>query len=63
MPVTVTIANGASKMVQVNQKTGDGRFSLGHVILAAGKPVTVTVSNKGTDGHVVVDAVQWVPVK
>ena len=28
--------------------------------LAAGKPVTVTVSNKGTGGHVGVDTVQMV---
>ena len=63
VPVAMAIADGAAKIVQVNQKMGDGRFSLGRFTLAAGKPVTVTVSNKGTDGHVVVDAVQWVPVK
>jgi hypothetical protein len=63
VPVTLTLANGPAKLVQVNQKSGDGRFSLGYVTLAAGKAVTVTVSNKGTDGHVVVDAVQLVPVK
>lgn len=63
VPVTVQLAGGSTKLTHVNQRTGDGRFSLGRVTLPAGKPLTVTVSNRGTDGYVVVDALQVVRVK
>ena len=58
VPVTIAVAGGEPRIVKVNQKTG-GATPLGKFQLAAGKSVTVTVSNKGTDGHVVCDAVQF----
>jgi hypothetical protein len=38
-------------------------FSLGAFEFEAGEAGYVEVTNEGTDGHVVVDAVQLVPVK
>ena len=65
VPVTVVHAGGEEKLV-LNQRGNEGDaagfVSLGTFNFAAGKAVVV-VSNEGTDGYVVVDAVQWVPVK
>jgi hypothetical protein len=42
----------------------DGKgVSLGVFELPAGDTTTITVSNRGTDGWVTVDAVQLLPVK
>jgi hypothetical protein len=42
----------------------DGRFvSLGTFDFAAGAVAKVEVSNAGADGYVVVDAVQFLPVR
>ncbi len=50
-----------TKSLRINQRkkpTTDGPFlSLGHFQL--GKHGKVTISNQGADGHVIVDAVQW----
>jgi hypothetical protein len=67
VPVTVeTVAAGKRKLT-IDQKkppTFDGHFvSLGVYTLAAGEVVGVTVSNEGTSGFVIVDAVQVVPAK
>ncbi len=47
----------------VNQKQPpaiDGLFvSLGEFEFSADSPAAVVVSNRDTDGHVIVDAVQW----
>jgi hypothetical protein len=66
VPVTVHHAGGEAT-VTVNEKKApplEGSFvSLGTFEFAAGKDAAVVVENKGTDGFVVVDAVQWLPVK
>ncbi len=62
VPVTVSVAGQPAKTVKVNQKS-QGEFSLGKFKLPAGKTTTVTVSNKDTDGHVILDGVQFKPVK
>ncbi|MBW3543499.1 MAG: FAD-dependent oxidoreductase, partial [Planctomycetes bacterium] len=61
--VTVESAEG-SKRLLVNQqrKPGDGAFhSLGVFRFDAGDKGAVTVTNAGSDGHVIVDAVQLLP--
>lgn len=66
VPVVVQTVAGA-KTVAVNQRKEapiNGMFvSLGTFEFAADTPAVVTVRNLETDGHVVVDAVQWLPVK
>lgn len=63
VPVEVRHAEGHSERT-VNQRKQpplDGRFvSLGSFEFSADKPAAVSVSNRGTDGYVTVDAVQWV---
>ncbi|MFM1769161.1 MAG: Xanthan lyase precursor [Verrucomicrobiota bacterium] len=39
----------------------DGFVSLGRYAFETGAPAVVVVTNAGADGHVVVDAVQWLP--
>jgi len=66
VPVTVEDADG-SKTVTVNQKVAppvEKYFvSLGTYRFEAGKPAAVTVSNEGTNGYVIIDAVQVIPAK
>ncbi len=66
VPVTIHHAGGETKVL-VNQKLkpqGDGPFHVvGTFEFAAGKDGWVEVSNAGTDGHVIVDAAQWLPAK
>jgi hypothetical protein len=62
VPVSLAV-NGRTQQTTVNQKRGNGIASLGRFQLTAGKPLVVTVSNKGTDGFVVVDGVQLVRVQ
>jgi hypothetical protein len=61
VPVLVKFGGG-EKTVTVNQKakTKDGYHVLGTFTFAAGKAGSVTVRNADTDGHVVLDAVQFV---
>jgi cytochrome c553 len=63
-PVTVRAAEG-EKTVLVNQEVPpklDGLFHLiGKYRFEAGTAGSVTISNKDTDGYVIVDAVRWVP--
>ena len=58
---------GGSDVVEVDEtKTPpiDGVFiSLGTYDFPADQPAVVTVTNAGTKGYLVVDAVQWLPVK
>jgi hypothetical protein len=65
VPVTIHHAQGETKVL-VNQKLkpkGDGPFHIvGTFEFAAGKDGWVEISNAGTDGHVIIDAVQWLPV-
>lgn len=62
VPVTVEFADG-SKTVIVNEQTlpdATGFVSLGVFPFRTTETAAVIVSNRGTDGHVVIDAVQWV---
>ncbi len=62
VPVTIGTAAGPVK-VTVNQRLAPSVSGLMHPLgtyeLKAG-PNTVEISNAGTDGHVIIDAVQWV---
>ncbi len=62
VPVTIAPKTGEVKTVKVNEKEAgaNNEGSLGKFQLEAGKSVTITVSNEGTDGYVVVDGVQLV---
>jgi len=66
VPVIINHADGQSK-VKVNQKltpTHDGLFhSLGVFRFDENKPSSVLISNEGTNGHVIVDTVQWLKQK
>ncbi len=62
VPVTVSIAGQPARTLKVDQRT-KGEITLGTFKLPAGKTTTVTVSNKDTDGHVILDGVQFKPVK
>ncbi len=63
VPVTVRVAEtGVEKTVPVNEKTSTFH-SLGRFKLPKGRGTTVTVSNRGTDGFVVADGLQCLPVK
>ena len=59
VPVTVSIA-GKATTVKVNEQAKDGAQSLGRFALPKGRATTITISNAGTDGHVVADGVQLV---
>jgi len=66
VPVTIHHAKGETKVL-VNQKIASKGEAPFHIVgtfeFAAGKDGWVEISNAGTDGHVIVDAVQWLPVK
>jgi hypothetical protein len=65
VPVTVQSADG-QKAITVNEQQApksNGFESLGVFRFDPAKPGAVSVSNKGTQGHVSVDAVQVVPAK
>ncbi len=65
VPVTVEHAAGKTS-VFVNQKRTPSVQRLLHPLgvysFSAGQPAIVTVTNQGTDGYVIADAVQFVPV-
>lgn len=64
VPVTVTSADGG-KTLTLNQREeaviGGVPRALGVFRFDANSKATVVVSNKDTNGYVIVDAVQWVP--
>jgi hypothetical protein len=63
--VTVTHADGTA-VVLVNQKlppSGGASHTIGTYRCAAGKQASVTITTEGTNGYVIVDAVQFVPVR
>ncbi len=65
--VKVTILHaGGEKEVTVNQKKTAAVEKLLHPLgtfsFEKGKTASVTVSNEGADGYVIIDAVQWLPV-
>ena len=57
VPVSIEIAGSPAQTIIVDEKKREGRRSLGKFSLPAGKKTTITVSNKGTNGFVVVDGV------
>ncbi|WP_442511966.1 FAD-dependent oxidoreductase [Novipirellula sp. SH528] len=64
VPVTITIAD-KTRTVTVNQQKSpgnDGFITLMQDELVSGN-VTVTVSNEGTNGYVIIDAVHLMPIK
>ena len=65
VPVTIRHAGAGEVTVKVNQRetpTIDGiTKSLGTFAFSADQPATVIISNEGTDGHVILDAIQWLP--
>jgi FAD-dependent oxidoreductase family protein len=64
VPVTINVEGVGRSTVKVNQRITDqnGLVSLGVYKLPKGKRTSVTISNKETDGIVLVDAVQFAPV-
>lgn len=64
VPITVRMKDGPPKTLKINQRSTSegGFFSLGEFSLPAGKGTTVTISNAGTDGYVVADGVQFLPL-
>jgi hypothetical protein len=65
VPVTI-VFDGAEKTITIDQTKApkiDGLFhSLGKFKFQAGEAGSVTIANRGTEGHVIVDAVRFVPV-
>ena len=63
---TVKFSGGEKKII-VDERTKapiDGfLISLGRFQFNADEDAVVLVGNEGTDGHVIIDAVQWLPVK
>jgi hypothetical protein len=61
-PVVINIG-GRSTTVKVNQRpeASGGFLSLGRYRLPKGRKTTVTLSNTGADGYVVVDGIQFLP--
>jgi len=66
VPVTIVHADGKTTL-KVNQKKPaplDRAFlSLGTFRFAKGDAGYVEISNQDADGYVIIDAVQWLPVK
>jgi hypothetical protein len=65
VPVIVHHADGETKVI-VNQRKAPGEKSLvplGEFRFEAGKKGWVEIRNDGTDGHVIIDAVRWLPSK
>jgi hypothetical protein len=66
VPVTIAHADGKTT-VKVNQRTAppiDKAFvSVGTFRFTKGRTGSVEITNAGADGHVIIDAVQWLPVK
>ena len=63
VPVTVSSAD-PTRTVRINQKLRPkymGFHSLGLFRFESNQPGSVTISNTGTDGYVIVDAVQVIP--
>jgi hypothetical protein len=60
VPVEIVSAAG-TETVKVNQREKGGWVKIATAKFKAGKSGSLTISNKDTDGHVVADAVKWVP--
>jgi hypothetical protein len=66
VPVTVVSADGKTT-VRVNQRKapaqGKGFVSIGTFTFAKGKSGYVEIRNDDVDGYVIIDAIQWQPVR
>ena len=62
VPVTVVNA-GQTTELKVNEKDKVGEAKLGRFKMSKGQAATVTIGNADTDGHVIVDGLQVLPVK
>jgi len=62
VPVTIALAGGQSQTLRVNEQEESGRQALGQYTLPAGRSITITLSNAGTDGYVIADGVQLLPI-
>src|SRR5262249_48772569 len=66
VPITITDAEGKTTLT-INQRKAPALdrawVSLGVFSFDKGKGGSVTITNTGVDGHVIIDAVQWVRVK
>jgi hypothetical protein len=63
VPVTIRVNGSPVGVLTVNQRLeGAGMYSLGRYRLPQGRATTVLVANDGTDGHVVADGIQFLPV-
>ncbi|MEW6157298.1 MAG: FAD-dependent oxidoreductase [Verrucomicrobiota bacterium] len=62
VPVTISTGSGKTQTIRINQRlrSHNGFASLGKFHLPKGNLASVTVSNEGTDGFVVVDGVQFI---
>ena len=56
-PVTIELAGKPAQSVKVNQREAGGAKSLGRFTLAKGKGLSITLSNRDTDGFVVADGI------
>lgn len=66
IPIEIHTADGVKKLTlnQREKPTIEGMLrSLGTFEFSADQPAAVMVTNKGTDGYVIVDAVQFLPAK
>ncbi len=62
VPVTVSHADGVTEL-RIDQKEKPGPFAfqpLGEFRFNAGQPTSVTISNEGADGVVLIDTVRWI---
>ena len=64
-PVEIVLRNGRPEpaLVKVNEREKSGSASLGKYKLKGDAEITITLSNKDTDGYVVADGVQLLKVK
>jgi hypothetical protein len=65
VPVEIETAEGTKKLT-LNQRKKEAPFAfvpLGDFVFDSDRPAKVTVSNRGTDGYVVVDAVRLIPLE
>ncbi|HEY3899872.1 MAG TPA: FAD-dependent oxidoreductase [Chthoniobacter sp.] len=63
VPVTIAVKGAPVQTFHVNEQEAIGHQSLGQFNLPVGRNTTITVSNAGTDGFVVVDGVQLIKVE
>lgn len=66
VPVTIEHAGGTAEVTldqRRHAQAGQLFQSVGTFEFEAGDGASVTIGNEGTDGHVIIDAVRWLPVE